>query len=331
MQADSAFDRRLTFVASSLGDRTFHHHLLDLVGEAIPHESGWVVRYDPISPPHILHTKRVPREVVRDYLDSKCAAEDPYLHSWRRNADPRIETLTDSLSAHYTKFKNRAAISDELVFYLPSEGRACLSLFLERHTGRFRASDLQRATSLFPAVLALHEAHIKLVMAQIVAKAGFGSASELAILIADRNRSPVYASSAWQYMQSFAPDLSLDAKDFSRVGGMTLRVIPLDDWNPIAPSGFLLFFPDQAFVEAKIGEARASEIIDRCTPRERNILLLTLEGYSTGAIAQTLGLTKGYIKNCRLRVYRKLSVNSERQMIAALAPFRKQLRIAGAD
>ena len=337
MLLDSTFDRRLAFAARSLGDRTFHHHLLELVGETIPHESGWVVRYDPVSPPQILHTKKVPREVMLAYLDADCAAEDPYLYSWRNNADPRIETLADTLSmrpsqsVHYTQFKKRAAVSDEMAFYLPSAGRACLSLFLERHTGSFHASDLRRAASLFPAVLALHEAHIKLVLAHIVAKAGFDAASEMPILVADRNRVPVYASSAWRHLKNLAPDLSPDASDFSRIGDMTLRVIPLDDWNPIAPSGFLLFFPDQACVDAKIGEVRAAEIFNRCTPRERNILLLTLDGYSTGAIAQTLGLTKGYIKNCRLRVYRKLSVNSERQLIAVLAPFRKQLRAVASD
>jgi len=64
----------------------------------------------------------------------------------------------------------------------------------------------------------------------------------------------------------------------------------------------------------------------RLTPRERDILLLTLDGLSTGAIAQRLNIAKGSIKNCRLRIYRKLGVTSEREMISTMMPFARELR-----
>ena len=51
------------------------------------------------------------------------------------------------------------------------------------------------------------------------------------------------------------------------------------------------------------------------TPRERQILLLLMNGETTGGIAQKLSLSKGTIKNCRLRMYRKTGVSSERALV----------------
>lgn len=76
---------------------------------------------------------------------------------------------------------------------------------------------------------------------------------------------------------------------------------------------------------ARSEEQQAVHIIEKLTPRERDILYLTLEGHSTGAIAQRLALAKGYIKNCRLRMYRKFDVSSEREMISLLSPIIKHV------
>lgn len=51
------------------------------------------------------------------------------------------------------------------------------------------------------------------------------------------------------------------------------------------------------------------------TPRERDLLHLILQGRCTGEIAQHLGISKGTVKNHRLRLYRKAGVTSERALI----------------
>ena len=51
------------------------------------------------------------------------------------------------------------------------------------------------------------------------------------------------------------------------------------------------------------------------TRREREILALIMMGQSTGEIAQKLEISKGTIKNCRLRIYRKADVTSERALV----------------
>jgi len=46
-----------------------------------------------------------------------------------------------------------------------------------------------------------------------------------------------------------------------------------------------------------------------------------MKGQATGQIAQALGISKGTIKNCKLRIYRKALVSSERDLVKKLTPF----------
>ena len=65
----------------------------------------------------------------------------------------------------------------------------------------------------------------------------------------------------------------------------------------------------------------AADILTALTPRERDILTLTMKGQATGDIAQILKISKGTIKNCKIRIYRKVDVTSERDLIKKFSPF----------
>ena len=52
------------------------------------------------------------------------------------------------------------------------------------------------------------------------------------------------------------------------------------------------------------------------TPREFEIVMLILEGYSNANIAKKLGISLGVVKNHKHRLYRKLDVTSEREVFS---------------
>jgi DNA-binding CsgD family transcriptional regulator len=62
------------------------------------------------------------------------------------------------------------------------------------------------------------------------------------------------------------------------------------------------------------------------TQRERQIVMLTLEGHPIASIAKRLGVTSGTVKNHRLRLYLKLDITTERELFLI---HMKHLRDAG--
>lgn len=52
------------------------------------------------------------------------------------------------------------------------------------------------------------------------------------------------------------------------------------------------------------------------TPREAEITTLCLRGYPNAAIARALSISRGAVKNHKLRLYRKLDITSERELFS---------------
>ena len=63
---------------------------------------------------------------------------------------------------------------------------------------------------------------------------------------------------------------------------------------------------------ALVSFARANKL----SPREREIVKLTLRGYPTSGIARKLELTVGTVKNYKHRLYDKLDITSEREVFS---------------
>lgn len=334
MTDEGTFNNTLALAARELGHDGFHQRLMEMAGSILSHDSGWIVRYDGVSLPDVLFTKEIPDSIVQYYLDAQPQVGDPYFCSWRGNVNARIETLADALPMAVDRnfydrdFMQRAEFTDELVIYLPSFGSSCLSLFFERRDGRFGARELKRLQAIFPAMLGLHDAHLRMVFSDLTAACV--NNKENAFIVSDRMGVPIYSTAGWRNAEERMPKLRLAAHckttcgcvtcDLSEIG---LRSVPLDSSHAIAPGGSLIYLADPAEADSQFDEEQAMKVLDRLTPRERDILLLTLEGYSTGAIAQQLSLAKGYIKNCRLRMYKKFNVGSERKMISMLSPILK--------
>jgi DNA-binding CsgD family transcriptional regulator len=240
----------LQHLSQGIGCEVFPRRLFDFVAALVPNDSGWVVRYHITDPPEVLHTRGISKDLMHFYLDAEPEKADPYLCSWRSKSVAQVETLTALVPTagapefYLRHFQPRARFADEIAIFLPSDERSCLSLFLERRLTSFNAREVAAIRDSFPAIMALHEAHLR----------------------AGRSDEP------------------------NRSEGLLSRAESL-------------------------------------SPREREILMLALNGRSTGEIAQRLVLTKGYIKNCRQRMYRKLGVSSERAMLTMIAPVAHRLAL----
>jgi len=325
-------------VARQIGEPDFHRTLLELVGVMLPHETSWIVRYPASDEPDVLYTKDISSSIVDYYLQMRPISSDPYFCSWRANAQPRIETMAAALPLavdrdFYTlDFMKRMEFADEVAIYLPSPDLSCVSLFLERREGRYTERDIARLRHVFPMLLDFHAAHLKALFAAMTsAAAGFGSFEDCAAAVFDRRGKLVFSTARWraaedrhQQVRALRHLSSCAAiSEATDAASLRFNVVPLDEMNPIGPGGLLV---QLALRDDDHGHDAALTIFEQLTPRERDIVALLLDGASTGAIAQKLGIAKGSIKNYRLRMYRKFGVTSERELIAMMMTCASELK-----
>jgi len=327
---DAQWFHRTGRVAMLIGQDTFHRELLDLFGSSMKHDSSWIMRYSRFSPPDILYTHNVPDEIVQLYT-RECSTIDPYSNHWKTRGTPGVLTLSRLKSENvefilYSKIFGRAAnISDEMVMFFTTVGHCCLALFLEREKGTFSSADIKRAELIFPALDGYHHAHLSWLFngLRYTNRPETEGLIKRPTLIQDRFHEQVYASDSW--VQAAATDPAIDAIVHGEENKATqkyelkdfiLRSEALDRTFPLAPGGriFALEPRPSAKGEPAYADQVAATLSD-FTRREREILALIMMGQSTGQIAQKLHLSKGTIKNCRLRIYRKADVTSERALV----------------
>lgn len=327
---DEEWFHRTGRVAMSIGQDTFHRELLELFGSAMKHDSSWIMRYSRFAPPDILYTHNVPDEIVQLYT-RECSTIDPYSNHWKTRGAPGVLTLSRLKSENvefiiYEKMFGAAAnIADELAMFFTTVGHCCLALFLVREKGMFSATDVARAELIFPALDGYHHAHLSSLFNELKYsnRSGMDAFIRRPMLIHDRFHEQVYASDTW--IQAAAQDPAIDEIVHAGAGkaaqkfelrNFILRSETLDRHFPLAPGGRIYA------LEPKASEKTQHEHVDQVaatlsdfTRREREILALIMMGQSTGEIAQKLEISKGTIKNCRLRIYRKADVTSERALV----------------
>lgn len=332
MLADETdFETSLARATRELGRENFHERLLELAGSIVSHDSGWIVRYDGQSVPGVIYTKAIPQNVIDYYLDAEPHVGDPYFCSWRENANARIETLADALPMAVDRdfynrdFMRRAEFTDELVLYLPLFGSTCLSLFFELRDGYFDEQQLRRLQTYFPAVLGLHEAHLRMVLADL--RSQCNNCTDNSFSVVDKDGETLFSTAGWRRAEENLPQLRAITRcklacacAHCNIDEFSVRDLPLGNNNTLAPGGRLIYLAPGPSAQVACEKQKAVSLIEKLTPRERDILQLTLEGHCTGVIAQRLQLAKGYIKNCRLRMYKKFDVTSERQLMTLLNP-----------
>ncbi len=348
--AEGAIYKRLGAVAQTIGRCSFNEELWRLLGFLLPHDSGWVVRYSHGSPPDILFTEGIRQHIVNYYLTHGAAAGDPFFCDWKHNKKIGVVSLSEALPAaedrHFypSLFQIKADFSDEIAILLPSVGPTCFSLFLERRDQGFTDADLHRVRLVLPAIEGLHRAHLSRLLGnlpvQSMPRSGKSGGKEMdePILIVDRYGKRIHMNRSWREAEQDMPRIAQMLEALPGIPSAdlpaelpvsrtcVLRIEPLSKDFSLAPGGHLirLDHPSSAIPEPDIDHALRQAA--RLTPRERDILYLAMNGLSTGEMAQQLKISKGSIKNCRLRIYKKLGVSSDRAMILTFLPLMPQVR-----
>ncbi|MBB2963495.1 DNA-binding CsgD family transcriptional regulator [Methylobacterium sp. R2-1] len=328
---DERWYQALGEVAASIGTPRFHQHLLSLFMKSVSNDAGWIIRYSRVSPPDVFHTFGVPQSVVEFYND-KCLHIDPFSLLWKNTAQTGVLTLselnkTNAESVIYSDvFRPGANVMDELGMFFPTVGHCCFGLFLERERGFFSRSDIRRAELIFPALEGLHRSHLGVLFnsLQYTEDSEAGDLTSRPTLIRDHRKFDVFSNNSWKQaleedetilplLEAFDPIRgvqSLYSRDY------ILTSDAFDRGFSLAPGGRIFMLqPRGSRQEEEVDQHRAAEILATLTRRERDILSLTMNGRSTGQIAQHLEISKGTVKNCKLRLYRKAGVSAERDLI----------------
>ncbi len=334
---DGEWFAQLGEVAASIGTDSFHRKLLHLAGLCIRHDSSWIIRYSRVAPPDVLYTAGVPDEIVAFY-DEKGQYLDPFSARWRRTGQPGVLTLSEIAAEgpeailYKQIFTPTANIADEIGMFFSTVGHCCFGLFLERERGSFSKADIERAKLIFPALEGYHRSHLGQLFNHLRYTSGAASGGLVSrpTLIRDRHAVEVVSNASWR--EAVAADASILPliAAFGSAEGLTtlqgrdyvLKTEPFDRDFPLAPGGRIFTLEARAAAqEDSVDYRAAAQILQALTPRERDILSLTMKGQATGQIAQALAISKGTIKNCKLRIYRKAEVSSERDLVKKFSPF----------
>ncbi|MBV9748004.1 MAG: helix-turn-helix transcriptional regulator [Acetobacteraceae bacterium] len=340
---EAAWYARLGQAARAIGADGFHEQLLALFGSLIGHESSWIIRYSRHAAPEVLFTSGVPGHVLEIY-QATYHEVDPFSRHWKAmRRRPGVITLRQVLAPgreseiHVAMFLIKSRVVDEMAMFFPVIGHTGLALFLQRAEVPFSAADEAQAGLVFPALEGLHRAHMGRLFYELrnTAESEARVSITLPTLILDRAGTPAYTSRNWRDAERAEPAVrtaveALKEKQAGpgpmpavRISGETvLRAEVFDRDFPLAPGGRMLVLERRASAEDRLGQRLKASVegVGKITRRERDILLLILRGRNTGEIAQALQISKGTIKNYRLRLYRKANVTSERALVSLLMP-----------
>ncbi len=324
----AAFARATTAIHSA----DFHDHLLQAVGSLVEHDQRSIMRYSRFSAPDFLACQDYTPEFVRLY-NTEYYRYDPYYLYWKETGQPGVLPLSQisnqmGLRSRYVNaVLAEADISDEVSVFLPPVGGCALALFLDRGSGRFSAADIARLKAVYPLIVGLQEAHIACFDSDSW-PVGEGMGATLPggrpMRILDRFGQEVFQNAAWRALQSRIGDhLDLALQRLQRAqsgqvaieGGQVLHRAALPAEFSLAPEGAIdmVELPGRTPLHPDhfdLPPALAAPL----TRREIDIVRLILQGHPSSSIAAKLGLSRGTVKNHRLRLYEKLDITSEREI-----------------
>ena len=297
----------------------FYDRMLEVLAALVETDLLSLVRYSSFGAPDLVIPREIRDEVAAPY-NSGLYAFDPFHHYWRTIAQPAVTSLRRLAPAELWKsryaleFLRAAQISDEIAVFLPPIGGASPTLILDRAHGSFTAAELARVERLFPLLAGLHDAHLK----AIVSPGMIVQAAEKPLRLIDRSGKELAANFAWKRFaadpksrlgDALAKLLAGETQISLPDGRLLIRTSLPADFGA-APSGSC----DQIEELGHLESTPTFSWLAPLTRREREIVTLTLEGHPIAGIAKRLGLSRGTIKNHRLRLYLKLDITTEREL-----------------
>jgi DNA-binding CsgD family transcriptional regulator len=310
-----------------LGQAAFYDRLLDVLGAAAAHDLVALVRYSRSAPPDLILPHVEPTEALRAY-HRQFFALDPFYTHWASGGEIgvfRLRAMARDIgrSRYAREFLSAMTIHDEIAVFLPAIGEASPTLILDRARRSFTDAEVAQVQRLFPLLAALHRRHLDLFVTAGVDLGGPPLGHGRALRFLDRRGALIFATEAWR---SFASDAALaealaviDARGPCTVpltGARVLRRTRLaPDFGP-APNGLCDEIVPEPAPALGTPSGLPPSLSEGLTDREREVVLLTLQGYPVAEIARKLGLSRGTVKNYRLAIYRKLDITTERELFA---------------
>jgi DNA-binding CsgD family transcriptional regulator len=288
----------------AVGCGNFYGLMLELVGHQVQHDLLAIARYSRIAPPDFIAPIDFDEAAKQRYFEGLYRS-DPFYCLWQADGAPGVATLHNVApvnlwgSRYATDFLQDVRISDEICVFLPPVGEASLALIVDRAQGHFSEAEQQSVTALYPLLANLHDLHVRTLFASGLRRDFAPQIGRRPLRLVDNQGVQLYATPTWPTSEEVRPS--------------SRRFIQLDADFALAPNGTIEYLD---FTDEPVGApVRLSEPLARqLTPRERDIVQLTLAGYPTISIAKRLGLAVGSVKNHRTRIFRKLDITTEREL-----------------
>ncbi|MFX0542661.1 response regulator transcription factor [Roseovarius sp. S4756] len=301
---DAGFLDALPAAMDAVGTTRFEKQLADAIGCVLSYDFITMARYSVHEKPRFLvHSYTFPSHMAELYL-SQFVDADPYIEHWRSAEAPGVVWLQDIAFSRkryrrYTEvFLPQIGVCDEIGVFMPAVARDSVAFFYNRRERLFSLGDVQAVREVFDAAAALYRLHIRTLLGQEgAARDGSPSLGNPARATSGSGAT-IWYTNEWSAQQR--PDLALVevAGAVPAQAPETYRATPLR--QGVAPGASL------AGWVAQLG----------LTPRERDIVAAALRGEANAGIAAALGLSVGNVKNHKRRIYAKLDISSERDLLA---------------
>jgi len=313
----------------NIGMPGFYESIVELVRQMIPCDFWIIARYDALSRPLILSENGMNVDAKALYSD-QLWQRDPLSRetgdSGRRAISLHEMRLGGSLDTVYSSYVQSAlGIEDELALLFPISGDSFLALCLDRQRLAFSQAELELARELQTMLIELHRQHVLRSIDQkaslFLHRSGYGKPE---IMILSANQKVLYKTDTWSdaAIQAFEREPQPSeigggpaVETFGRDGWSMVRL--KDDGDNAILSGADIFLLRRATADPT-GRIEQFAKLHRLTERQRQIVALSLQGHPNAQIASKLGISVGGVKNHKLRLYEKLDITSERELLSTV-------------
>lgn len=315
-------------VAAAIGSREFYGAALASLGRLLGCERQLAMRYAQFAKPQILVNHSLTAETEALYMQ-KLYRIDPLLQLVRTQVCERVLTTQDmhreeNCNIYFEDLYRSAQIYDELVVLLPAAGGVWVALCLDVNDRHFRADEVAFVRLVYPLVESLHQRHISSCLSG--RRGGYLNDSQLAVMVLDSEGEACFRNGIWSGKVNAAEERAICAVSASSGAGVhSLNEQDVVHWetleagNALAPGGRIFVVEGRSPGYLGIDRLFSQLAADyELTPRECEIIGLSLRGLSTAAIAKSLDIAAGTVRNHKHRLYTKLDVTSEREIASLI-------------
>ncbi|MFK8254188.1 helix-turn-helix transcriptional regulator [Ancylobacter terrae] len=325
----AGFGKDLARVLSRVGRDDFYETVIDAVAPLIPCDFWIMARYETAAKPRIISDSGMTPRARSAYSDKLWPldplARTPLAGEGHRAISLRTLCADGPLDRSYARYLAvDLGIVDELALLLPLNERSFLALCLDRHREAFDEGELRLASEMLDLLLEMHRQHVtRTVERQVAYTSGLSGGSMAEILILTADGACLFQSEGW-------PEAARQAFDRAalpaHLASADRRVIPANGgwclFRPACEATDALLHDAQVFVLRREAQDFGSRL-DRLarlyglTERQKQIVRLSFEGHHNASIARQLAISVGGVKNHKLRIYDKLDITSERELLPA--------------